>query len=161
MIPAPVPAPEPEKPALPTKGSNSGLALPRFAALRSDEVYLRTGPGPRYPIDWVYKRRDLPLEIEREFDIWRLVRDQEGVRGWVNTQTLSPRRTAVIVGAERVLRRDAKDDAAAVARLKPGVLVRLRGCEAGSEWCQASVGDHRGWIRRAELWGTYPGEEIK
>lgn len=162
VIPAPiVPTPEPEKPATPTKGSNSGLPLPRFAALRSDEVYLRTGPGPRYPIDWVYKRRDFPLEIEREFDIWRLVRDQEGVRGWVNTQTLSPRRTAVVTGAERVLRRDAKDDAAPVARLKPGVVVRLRSCEAGSEWCQATVGDHRGWMKRTELWGTYPGEEIK
>lgn len=137
------------------------MPLPRFAALRSDEVYLRTGPGPRYPIDWVYKRRDLPLEIEREFDIWRLVRDQEGVRGWVNTQTLSARRTAVVVGEERVLRRDAKDDTAAVARLKAGVLVRLRSCEAGSDWCQVSVGDYRGWMKRSELWGTYPGEAIQ
>ena len=68
VVPAPLPAPEPGRPAAPTKGSHSGLPLPRFAALRSDEVYLRTGPGPRYPIDWVYKRRDLPLEIEREFD---------------------------------------------------------------------------------------------
>ena len=162
VIPAPiVPAPEPAKPAVPTKGSNSGLPLPRFAALRSDEVYLRTGPGPRYPIDWVYKRRDFPLEIEREFDIWRLVRDQEGVRGWVNTQTLAPRRTAVVTGVERVLRRDAKDDASPVARLKPGVVVRLRSCEAGSEWCQATVGDHRGWMKRTELWGIYPREEIK
>lgn len=161
IIPAPIPTPEPERPAAPTKGSHSGLPLPRFAALRSDEVYLRTGPGPRYPIDWVYKRRDLPLEIEREFDIWRLVRDQEGVRGWVNTQTLSARRTAVVVGEERVLRRDAKDDTVAVARLKPGVVVRLRSCESGSDWCQASVGDYRGWMKRSELWGTYPGEAIQ
>lgn len=161
VIPAPIPTPEPQRPAAPTKGSHSGLPLPRFAALRSDEVYLRTGPGPRYPIDWVYKRRDLPLEIEREFDIWRLVRDQEGVRGWVNTQTLSARRTAVVVGEERALRRDAKDDAPAVARLKAGVVVRLRSCEAGSDWCQASVGDYRGWIKRSELWGTYPGEAIQ
>lgn len=158
---APVPVPEPEKPAAPTKGSNSGLPLPRFAALRSDEVYLRTGPGPRYPIDWVYKRRDLPLEIEREFDIWRLVRDPEGVRGWVNTQTLSPRRTAVVTGAERVLHRDPRDDALPVARLKPGVILRLRTCDAGSDWCQAGVGDYRGWIKRGDVWGTYPGEAIQ
>ncbi len=153
--------PEPERAAPPTKGSNSGLPLPRFNALRSDEVYMRSGPGPRYPIEWVYKRRDLPLEIEREFDIWRLVRDQEGVRGWVNTQTLSPRRTAVITGGERVLRRDANEGSAAVAKLKPGVLVRLRTCDAASDWCQAQVQDYRGWIKRSDVWGTYPGEAIQ
>ena len=159
--PTPVPTPEPERPAAPTKGSNSGLPLPRFAALRSDEIYMRSGPGPRYPIDWVYKRRDLPVEIEREFDIWRLVRDQEGVRGWVNTQTLSPRRTAVVVGTERVLRKDGNDTAAPIARLKPGVIVRLRSCDASSDWCQASVQDYRGWMKRSDLWGTYPGEAIQ
>ncbi len=159
--PVAAPVPEPERPAAPTKGTNSGLPLPRFAALRSDEVYMRSGPGPRYPIDWVYKRRDLPVEIEREFDIWRLVRDQEGVRGWVNTQTLSPRRTGVVTGAERVLRHDASDTGAAVARLKPGVIFRLRSCEATSDWCQASVQDYRGWMKRSDMWGVYPGEAIQ
>ncbi len=153
--------PEPERPAAPTKGTNSGLPLPRFAALRSDEVYMRSGPGPRYPIDWVYKRRDFPVEIEREFDIWRLVRDQDGVRGWVNTQTLSPRRTAVVTGGERVMRRDGNEAAAAVARLKPGVIVRLRSCEASSDWCQTSIQDYRGWMKRGDLWGIYPGEAIQ
>ncbi len=160
-VPVPTPAPEPERPAAPTKGSNSGQMLPRFAALRSDEVYMRSGPGPRYPIEWVYKRRDLPLEIEREFDIWRLVRDQEGVRGWVNTQTLSPRRTAVVTGGERVLRRDPRDDATPVATLKPGVIVRLRSCDAASDWCQTQVQDYRGWMKRSDVWGTYPGEAIQ
>ena len=159
--PVPAPAPEPERPAEPPQGSNSGLPLPRFAALKSDEVNLRTGPGTRYPIDWVYKRRDLPVQVEREFELWRLVRDQEGVRGWVNQATLAPRRTAVVIGAEQALRRDAREDAAPVARLKPGVIVRLRSCEAASDWCQAQVGDYRGWLKRGEVWGMLPGEAIQ
>lgn len=122
---------------------------------------MRSGPGPRYPIDWVYKRRDLPVEIEREFDIWRLVRDQEGIRGWVNTQTLGPRRTGVVIGAERTMRRDGNDTAIAIARLKPGVIVRIRSCEASADWCQTSVQDYRGWVKRTDLWGTYPGEAIQ
>lgn len=159
----PAPAPEPEPPAAPTKGTNSGLPLPRFATLRSDEVYMRSGPGPRYPIEWVYKRRDLPVEIEREFDIWRLVRDADGVRGWVNTQTLAPRRSGVVLAGpvERALRKEARDDSPAVARLKPGVIVRIRSCDAGSDWCAGSVQDYRGYIRRAELWGVYPGEVVQ
>ena len=132
--------------------------------MRSDEVNLRTGPGTRYPIEWVYKRRDLPVQIEREFEIWRLVRDQEGVKGWVHQATLAPRRTAVVLGPgeqEHVLRRDPSDDAGPVARLKPGVIVRLRSCEAASPWCQAQAGDYRGWMKRADLWGVSPDEAIQ
>lgn len=162
--PAVTPALVPEQPAEPGKGANTGLPLPRFAALRSDEVNLRSGPGTRYPIEWVYKRRDLPVKIEREFEIWRLVQDQEGVKGWVNQATLAPRRTAAVLGAagsEHALRRDAQDGASPVARLKPGVIVRLRSCEAKSDWCQAQVGDYHGWIRRTELWGVSPDEVIQ
>ncbi len=156
-----VPAPVPENPAEPAKGTNTGNPLPRFASLRSDEVNLRTGPGTRYPIDWVYKRRDLPVLIEREFEVWRLVRDPEGIKGWVHQATLAPRRSGVVTGGERVLRHDPKDESGPVARLKPGVIVRLRSCEATSDWCQAQVQDYRGWIKRSEIWGTFPGEVIQ
>ena len=158
---APPPAPPEPEPPEPQKGSNTGLPLPRFAALRFDDVNLRVGPGTRYPIKWVYKRRDLPVEIQREFEVWRLVRDEEGARGWVHQAALIGRRTAVATAKETVLRRDANDAAPPVARLKPGVIVRLRACEAASPWCQASVQDYRGWIRRADIWGTLPGEAIQ
>ncbi len=159
--PAPEPEPVPETPAEPTKGSVTGQPLPRFAALRADEVYMRVGPGKRYPIDWVYKRRDLPVRIEREFEEWRLVRDQENTKGWVHQATLAPRRTGVVIGGERVMRSDGRDDAAPVARLKPGVIVRLRSCEATSDWCQTQVQDYRGWMKRSEIWGLLPGEAIQ
>ena len=162
--PTPAPAPEPPPPE-PTKGSVTGNPLPRFAALRTDDVNMRTGPGTRYPIDWVYKRRDLPVLIEREFEVWRLVRDAEGIKGWVHGATLVGRRTAVVAEtpthAEAVLRNDGKDTATPVARLKPGVILRLRSCEATSDWCQAQIGDYRGWIRRADIWGLLPGEAIQ
>ncbi len=158
--PPPGPDPAPEEPAEPTKGSVTGQPLPRFAALRADEVYMRVGPGKRYPIEWVYKRRDLPVQIEREFEEWRLVRDQENIKGWMHQATLAPRRTGVVVGGEHVLRGDARDDAAPVARLKPGVIVRLRSCDATSDWCQAQIQDYRGWVRRNEVWGLLPGEGI-
>lgn len=160
--PAPLPAPAamPAAPAEPAKGSNTGLPLPRFAALKTDEVNLRTGPGTRYPIDWVYKRRDLPVQIEREFEAWRLVADSEGVKGWVHQATLTGRRSFVLTGAEHVLRADGTDTAGAVARLKPGVVGRLRACEAGAAWCQVQVGEYRGWVKRDAIWGILPGEAV-
>lgn len=150
----------PAMPAAPVRGTSTNLLLPRFASLRSDEVNLRAGPGVRYPIDWVYKRRSLPLQIEREFDVWRLVEDQDGVKGWVHQATLTGRRSFVVTGAERVMRREANDGASAVARLEPGVVGHIRSCEAGAEWCQVQVADYKGWLRRSEFWGTLPGEAI-
>ncbi|MBW6401688.1 hypothetical protein KPL78_27800 [Roseomonas sp. HJA6] len=160
--PAPAPATPPEP--QPSVGSVTSLPLPRFAALRSDEVNLRTGPGTRFPIEWTYQRRELPVEITREFELWRRIRDPDGTEGWVHQSTLMGRRSAIVRGApgsETPLRRRPEPDAAPVARLRPGVIVRLRQCEAGNPWCEAQTGDYRGYIRRADLWGVLPDEEIK
>jgi len=92
------PAAAPQIPAPTDKGSNTGLPLPRFAAFRAGEVNMRSGPGERYPIQWVYHRRDLPVKIEREFDVWRLVEDSDGEKGWVHQAVLTGTRTFVIPG---------------------------------------------------------------
>ena len=162
VVVAPVPTPEaaPAVPTEPTKGSATGNPLPRFASLRTDEVNLRRGPGTRYPIDWVYKRRDLPVEIEREFEVWRLITDPDGTKGWVHQATLTGRRSFIVTGAERVLRREASDTAAAVARLQPGVIGHIRSCDTGSDWCQMQVGAYRGYLKREEFWGALPNEAI-
>ncbi|MGA3402030.1 MAG: SH3 domain-containing protein [Acetobacteraceae bacterium] len=156
---APAP-PAPAKPAEEEKPVGTGLPLPRFAALRSDDVNLRAGPGTRYPIEWVYKRRDLPMEIEREFEVWRLVKDPDGIRGWVHQATLTGRRTFMVQGADATLRAEPKETAAPVALLKAGVIGRIRSCEAGSEWCRLQVGDYRGYLKRSQFWGALPDEVI-
>ncbi|MBE7213025.1 MAG: hypothetical protein INR65_18590 [Gluconacetobacter diazotrophicus] len=97
-VPVPVPTPPPVPPP-PQKGSNSGLPIPRFAALRADTVNLRSGPGTRYPIQWVYKRKDLPVQVEREFDVWRLVDFSDGTKGWVNQAVLVGTRTFLLLDA--------------------------------------------------------------
>src|SRR5271165_7115035 len=85
----------------------SGLPLPRFVSLRSDEVNLRTGPGARYPVDWIYTRRDLPVEVIAEFEAWRKIRDWQGAEGWVHQSMLAARRMIVVTGQQRRLRADA------------------------------------------------------
>jgi SH3-like domain-containing protein len=164
-VPAPAAPPAPVEPPKPPEsetnnGSATGLPLPRFAALRSDEVNLRAGPGTRYPIDWVYKRRELPVEILREFEVWRLVQDPDGIKGWVHQATLTGRRSFLVTGADATLRRDPNDAARAVAILKPGVIGHLRSCQARSDWCQVQAGDYRGYLKRGQFWGTLPDEAV-
>jgi SH3-like domain-containing protein len=144
------------------RGSVSGrtnLPLPRFASLRASQVNVRTGPGVRYPIDWVFQRRNMPVEITAEFENWRKIRDDQGTEGWVHRQMLSGKRSLVIAGKEQVLRRQADNGAPAVARLGPGVVAQVMECNG--EWCRVEASGFRGWLPRAGTWGTKPGERIK
>ncbi|HVC63353.1 MAG TPA: SH3 domain-containing protein [Acetobacteraceae bacterium] len=160
-VPATAPAhPAPARRIEPEKPTGTGLPLPRFAALRTDDVNLRAGPGFRYPIEWIYKRRDLPMEIEREFEVWRLVKDPDGILGWVHEATLTGRRTFMVQGSDATLRAEPKDDAAPVAVLKIGVIGRIRSCKAGSDWCRMQVGNYRGFLKRSQFWGALPEEAI-
>ena len=73
------------------------VPVPRFVSLKSDRVNLRQGPGTEYPTAWVFRRAGLPVEVIKEFESWRQVRDAEGTTGWVLGSMLSGRRTAVIL----------------------------------------------------------------
>jgi len=143
-------------------GETSGLPLPRFVSLRSDEVNLRTGPGVRYPIDWIYLRKDLPVEVVAEFEAWRKIRDWEGAEGWVHQSMLTGRRMMVVVGGEpHLLRGSDADSAEAVAQVGPGVLGRLLQCPRNRDFCRVEVGQAQGWLRRDQLWGVYKGEWLE
>ena len=98
------------------------------------------------------------MEIQREFEVWRLVQDPDGIKGWVHSATLTGRRSFMVTGADATLRRDAQDSAAPVAVLKPGVVGHIRGCQANSDWCQVQVGDYRGFLKRSQFWGALPDE---
>ena len=41
----------------------TGLTIPRFVSLRSNHINARSGPGARYPIEWVYMQKSAPVEI--------------------------------------------------------------------------------------------------
>lgn len=139
----------------------SGLPLPRFVSLRSDEVNMRTGPGVQYPVDWVYKRKYMPVEVLAEFGTWRKVRDIQGTQGWVHQSLLSANRWVTITGQTRTLRRRADAQSPAVARVDPGVNAQVVECVEDNGWCRMNVGGYEGWMRRVEVWGVYPRENVK
>ena len=157
-----------KEPAMP-KATSGGLKVLRYVSLKSDRVFLRKGPGTDYPIAWVFQRTGLPVEVLREFEVWRQIRDAGGTVGWVHSSLLSSRRTALILPWEvrdgnhqaplATLRDDDHERARAVAQVEAGVLVSIIGC--ANRWCRVSIGDHRGYIEQAKLWGTYPDEQIK
>ncbi len=138
--------------------AETGLPLPRFVSMRADEVNVRTGPGVRYPIDWVFVRKDMPVEIIGEYDTWRRIRDWTGTSGWVHQSMLSGHRTVMTSGDISALHKKASSDAPVVARSEAGVVGDLLKCEA--DWCEVELTGHRGWVERSKLWGVYPEETI-
>lgn len=136
-----------------------GPVLPRYASLRHETVHVRAGPGQDYPIRWTYQRQGLPVQILREYENWRLVRDFEGAEGWVHAAGLTRRRTAVVMGTVRMLRADPAEAAKPVARLEPGVVARLEKCDRA--WCRLAVEGHRGWLKQQDIWGVKPGERLE
>jgi SH3-like domain-containing protein len=134
------------------------LPVPRFVSLATDEVNLRTGPGLRYPIRLIIRKEGLPVEVIREFEVWRQVRDAEGDEGWVHKSMLSGKRGAVLKGSVQPLLKAPDDGAVPVARLEPGVVVAVETCQ--EKWCKVSVAQFDGWVNRDKIWGVYPQEQI-
>jgi len=138
----------------------SGLPLPRFASLRSDEVNVRTGPGTRYPVDWVFKRKGMPVEIVAEYENWRKIRDWQGASGWVHQSLLTGKRGFIIAAKPASLHKTPANAAEVVAKLEPEVMGEIRSCSG--DWCRVRVssGGVSGWLERTAFWGVYKSEPI-
>jgi SH3-like domain-containing protein len=140
------------------KPGGSGLPVPRFASLRSGEVNVRSGPGARYPVEWVFLYRNMPVEITAEYEQWRKVRDWQGTEGWVHQSMLSGRRSVMIVGNERGLYEEPAPNARLLARIEDKVVARVLRCR--EDWCRVEVAGLRGWVNRASVWGVYEDEKV-
>jgi SH3-like domain-containing protein len=144
---------------LPALAADKTLPVPRFVSLRSEQVNVRTGPGERYPIDWIFNRKDLPVEIVAEFENWRKIRDFEGAEGWVHQRMLIGRRSILVRDKVRELHSKPQSEAEVVARLEPNVVAKLIECQG--PWCRVEAQGIAGWLRRAEFWGVYPNETVQ
>ena len=137
----------------------TNLPLPRYASLASDKIYIRTGPGVRFPIAWVYHRKGLPVEIVLEYESWRKIKDIDGDGGWVHQSLVSGKRTGLIQGdGPADVRSKPVDNARLLARLEPQVVVDVEECQEG--WCQIKAEGYEGWVARKSLWGIYEGENF-
>lgn len=138
----------------------SGLPIPRFVSLRTGEINLRTGPGVRYPVEWVYRREGLPVEVTAEYDTWRRIRDMEGAEGWVHQSMLSGRRTLVVTGtAIQSIYKSPNSTAAVIAKVEPQAAGELVSCE--NAWCEVKFASLKGYMPKGTFYGAYADEILK
>lgn len=140
----------------------TGLPVPRFASLKTDNVDVHAGPGKDLSVTWMFQRAGLPVEITAEFGSWRKIRDFDGAEGWVLHSLLSARRTSLVVPWKKDLTlqlyRQADAASEVVALLQPGVLGNIVSCSG--TWCHIFGTGFDGWLPQNDLWGVYPGERV-
>ncbi|MEM9708089.1 MAG: SH3 domain-containing protein [Pseudomonadota bacterium] len=138
------------------RGKVTNLPLPRYVSLKAAEGNVRRGPSLSHRIDWVYKRRDMPLRVTAEYGHWRRVEDRDGQGGWVHYSLLSGVRTVIIANDLTPMRMKPETGATVSAYAEAGVVARLGQCQPG--WCRISADGRRGWAPKSALWGVEAGE---
>ena len=145
----------------PADEGETGLTIPRFVSLRSNHINARSGPGARYPIEWVYMQKSAPVEIIAEFALWRKIKDWQGSESWVHKSMLSGKRSVKVItpGENNVY---AKDDfkAKIIAKVEDEVVGEIEKCPVNNSFCKIKFASITGWVPRQNLYGIYPEEII-
>lgn len=141
--------------------TESGLALPRMVSLRSNLINARSGPGARYPIEWVYRQKGAPVEIIAEFELWRKIRDWDGSETWVHKSMLSGKRSVKMTAKGESNIYNSQDyNSPVIAKVEDGVIGDIKKCPAGSNFCLIQYGSVEGWVPRSNFFGAYSDEVI-
>ncbi|MFC3613915.1 SH3 domain-containing protein [Lutimaribacter marinistellae] len=134
------------------RGPVTNLPLPRYVSMKASEGNVRRGPSLTHRIDWVFKRRDMPLMITAEHGHWRKVQDRDGAGGWVHYALLSGVRTVLVEKDMTPIHVRPDPGSVVTAHFETGVVARLGDCLP--EWCRITAGGYRGWTRKEGLWGV-------
>lgn len=135
------------------------LALPRFVSLRNDQVNLRTGPGNKYPVSWVYQEKGYPVEVIDEYELWRQIREVDGTTGWVHRTQITGVRHALVL-EETSLINAPRVDGQIVAVAQKGTIGKILKCPRQSDYCLLEFGTVKGWMGKNLFYGLYKGEVI-
>ncbi|RYE06368.1 MAG: hypothetical protein EOP33_04075 [Rickettsiaceae bacterium] len=136
------------------------LPIPRFASIKSNEVNARTGPSIKCSIEWIFVKKDEPIEVIAEYEQWRQIQDVEGEGGWVHSSVLSGKRFVIVKNNDLIelLKYPTLDKKVVIARISPGVRCKVKKCN--QDFCSLVCKESKGWVHREELWGLYKNEQL-
>ena len=141
-------------------GKETGLEIPRYVSLKSDDTNIRVGPSKNYPIEIKYIVKNYPLKVLEEYEDWRKVQDFKNNIGWIHKSLISGTRTGI------VLSNDSKNikllntlDGNVIGEIGKGNIVFLEKCKI--YWCLISSGNFKGWVDKKYIWGVKEKEIIK
>ena len=141
-------------------GKETGLEIPRYISLKSDDANIRVGPSKNYPIEIKYIKKNYPLKVLEEYEEWRKVEDFKKNIGWIHKSLISGTRTGIVLSNDdKTIKLLNTLDGNVIGEIGNGNIVFLEKCKIN--WCLVSFGDYRGWIDKKNIWGIKEKEIIK
>ena len=124
----------------------------KFLSLKNNEVNLRQGPSFEYPIKFLYKKKNLPIEILDKSGPWRKIRDLQKNSGWIHISQLSKKKSAINIRDNSIIYKKPTLFSKPIAKVKSGKLLIIKKCT--KKWCKITANEYKGWILKNYLWGN-------
>ncbi len=141
-------------------GKETGLEIPRYISLKSNDANIRVGPSKNYPIEIKYVKKNYPLKVLEEYEDWRKVEDFQKNFGWIHKSLISGIRTGIVLSNDnKTIKLLNTLNGNVIGEIGSGNIVFLEKCKI--DWCLVSFGDYRGWIDKKNIWGIKEKEIIK
>ena len=141
-------------------GKETGLEIPRYISIKSNDANIRVGPSKNYPIEIKYIKKNYPLKVLEEYEDWRKVEDFQKNFGWIHKSLISGIRTGIVLSNDnKTIKLLNTLNGNVIGEIGSGNIVFLEKCKI--DWCLVSFGDYRGWIDKKNIWGIKEKEIIK
>ena len=141
-------------------GKETGLEIPRYVSLKSDDANIRVGPSKNYPIEIKYIIKNYPLKVLEEYEDWRKVKDFKENIGWIHKSLISGIRTGIVLSNDnKTIKLLNTLNGNVIGEIGNGNIVFLEKCKI--DWCLVSLDDYEGWMDKNYIWGVKEKEIIK
>ena len=121
-----------------------------FLMLKTDKVNVRYGPSFDYPIKYIYKKKDLPVEVIDKKENFRRIIDHKMNGGWIHRTQLKPINSFIIIEEQTMFNKPSKFSKP-VALVKKGRLMLIKKCK--KNWCRVETQNTIGWVETVNVWG--------
>ena len=140
-------------------GKETGLEIPRYISLKSNDANIRVGPSKKYPIEIKYIKKNYPLKVLEEYEDWRKVEDFRKNFGWIHKSLISGIRTGIVLSNDnKTIKLLNTLNGNVTGEIGRGNIVFLEKCKI--DWCLVLFGNYRGWIDKKNIWGIKEKEII-
>ena len=121
-----------------------------FLMLKNNKVYVRYGPSLDYPIKYIYRKINLPIEVIDRKENFRKIIDHKKNSGWIHRSQLRKSKSLITTSTKILFKKPTKFSKP-LAKLDEGRLLIIKKCE--KDWCNVKTGEFSGWIKKNNIWG--------
>ena len=122
----------------------------KFLMLKNNKVNVRYGPSFDYPIKYIYKKIQLPVQLIDKKENFRRIIDHKKNSGWIHISQLRKSKSLITTSTKILFKKPTKYSKP-LAKIEKGRLLIVRKCE--KKWCYIETDEFSGWIDKTNIWG--------